>query len=201
MRRWWDKREREEDKATNFYSSLIGLNQITILNTLFRPTGFTFRLAEIDAALFQGLGPVQPNGETNTRIKQLRRGGVRCILTFPWDYTTSPQLDGVVMARPFIPGGSAQGFNTGSITAHEAGHWLGLLHTSQDGCFGGDYVDDTPAEAQHRPRGFRDSCPALPGLDPIHNHMAYSNDACSMEFSPGQIRRMVAVSNELRPSQ
>jgi hypothetical protein len=52
------------------------------------------------------------------------------------------------MARPYIPGGSAQGFNTGSITAHEAGHWLSLLHTFQDGCFGGDYVDDTPAESQ-----------------------------------------------------
>jgi hypothetical protein len=50
---------------------------MTVLNTLFRPTGFTFRLAQIDAALFQGLSPVQPNGETNTRIKQLRRGGVR----------------------------------------------------------------------------------------------------------------------------
>ncbi|KAL3497156.1 hypothetical protein BJX62DRAFT_231768 [Aspergillus germanicus] len=127
------------------------------------PTGFTFRLAQIDAALFENLGPVQPNGETNTRIKQLRRGGVRDLnlyivraiaggvagyATFPWDYSTSPQLDGVVMARPYIPGGSAQGFNTGSITAHEAGHWLGLLHTFQDGCFGGDYVDNTPAEAQ-----------------------------------------------------
>jgi hypothetical protein len=32
---------------------------MTVLNTLFRPTVFTFRLAQIDAALFQGLGAVQ----------------------------------------------------------------------------------------------------------------------------------------------
>ncbi|CEL04550.1 hypothetical protein ASPCAL05678 [Aspergillus calidoustus] len=192
--------------------------QITVLNTLFAPVGFTFQLAGIETALFEGLGPVDPEGESNAQIKQLRQGGVRDLnlyivhaiqdnvagyATFPWDYTTSPQLDGVVMSRPYIPGGSQEGYNTGSITAHEVGHWLGLLHTFQDGCFGGDYVDDTPAEAEPAvgcPES-RDSCLVLPGLDPIHNHMDYSNDACRTEFSPGQIQRMVAVSDELRPSQ
>lgn len=39
--------------------------------------GFTFQLAGIEAALFEGLGPVDPEGESNAQIKQLRQGGVR----------------------------------------------------------------------------------------------------------------------------
>jgi len=58
----------------------------------------------------------------------------------------------------------------------------------------GDLVIDTPREKQPGKGDFcpigRDSCPDQAGLDPIHNHMTYTEDACRSEFTPGQIMFM-----------
>lgn len=67
-------------------------------------------------------------------------------------------------------------------------------------CDQNDYVDDTPQMRDfNRGSGFRcpddstDTCPFLPGKDPIHNYMDYSSEGCKTEFTPGQIERMYYV--------
>ncbi len=112
---------------------------------------------------------------------------------FPWDYSTQPKMDGIVIHFETLPGGSFKEYNMGNTLVHEAGHWLGLFHTFQGGCLGGDQVDDTPAEGGPSfgcPEVAKDSCTSDSELDPIHNYMDYSDDVCLTEFSHGQAERI-----------
>ena len=117
------------------------------------------------------------------------------IATFPWDYKTSAGADGIRVYYGSLPGGPETNYNEGDTVVHEAGHWLGLLHTFEGGCWekkGGDQVADTaPQGAATRgcPEGI-DTCPDMPGVDPIHNYMDYSYDSCYTEFTPLQGSRM-----------
>lgn len=59
-------------------------------------------------------------------------------------------IDGCNILSGTMPGGKYAGYNLGGTTAHEVGHWNGLLHTFNGGSCDvwdfGDYVADTPQE-------------------------------------------------------
>ena len=86
-----------------------------------------------------------PAGSTLLGFCSLPSSGVTRITT-PSVYI----LDGCNVLSGTMPGGNLNGYNIGGTTAHEVGHWNGLLHTFQDNtCSGtdfGDYVADTPQE-------------------------------------------------------
>jgi len=115
--------------------------------------------------------------------------------TFPWETKDGldPRRDGVVVLGTSLPDGSARGYDRGDSATHEVGHWLGLLHTFENGCrTPGDLVDDTPAQADGDnvfSCSKLDTCKAK-GRDPVHNFMSYGDDACLTRFSKGQVVRM-----------
>jgi hypothetical protein len=128
---------------------------------------------------------------------------------FPWaSVEDDPQQYVLIGQHAF--GNAGDMYHTtyghGKTPVHELGHYFGLLHVFEHGTCDelGDYVEDTPATLL--PAGqkddcslVRDSCPALPGLDPITNYMNYAKDECMTVFTAGQIRRMITAMSVFRP--
>ena len=185
--------------------------QIAVLNNAFGPQGWTFNLVHTDRTTNASWYSMGIGSAAEAQAKQaLRLGGARALNLYtagigdgmvgwsslPRDYASDPGDDGVVLLHSTLPGGVAAPYNLGDVAVHQVGHWMGLLHTFQGGCHGnGDYVSDTPAEAEPAfgfPIG-RDSCPKDPGLDPIENYMDFSDDSGMSLFTAGQAARANAA--------
>ncbi|HLT48752.1 MAG TPA: zinc metalloprotease, partial [Rubricoccaceae bacterium] len=199
-------------------------DQVEVLNDAFADMGYRFVVAMLDrtenATWFStcygsGENPmkqalaIDPAHFLNI-YTCLPSGGILGYAYLP-DGDESSIHHGVVLHYNTLPGGGLFPYNQGDTGTHEVGHYVGLLHTFDGGCSGGDTppgcetggdrVCDTPAEASAAfgcPAG-RDTCPTG-GPDPIQNFMDYTDDACMNHFTPGQTERSLALMSQFRPT-
>jgi Pregnancy-associated plasma protein-A/Secretion system C-terminal sorting domain len=120
--------------------------------------------------------------------------------TFPADYATAPNVDGIVVETTAMgrTGNVAAPFNGGQTATHEVGHWLNLRHIWGDAVCGDDFVGDTPPQ-----RNPSSGCPNFPRTsactgngtngDMFMNYMDYTDDGCMNVFTNGQKLRGRAV--------
>jgi hypothetical protein len=114
--------------------------------------------------------------------------------TFPADFATNPNVDGVVINTTSMgrTGNVAAPFDRGRTATHEVGHWLNLFHVWGDAFCGDDLVADTPTQQQPN-----FGCPAFPHRtcgnttngDMFMNYMDYTDDVCMNIFTNDQSLR------------
>lgn len=189
--------------------------QFDALNRDFKGTGVSFALKDTTYTVNKEWATFSVDSQPQVELamkKALRKGsyaalnvyyrplgdGLLGICVFPENVTPGDEtfiLDGCQVLSGSVPDGGVANYQQGKTATHEIGHWLGLFHTFQGGCAGGDSVDDTPAQRSPTngcPNPNPDTCTgtSYPGVDPIHNFMDYSYDECMNEFSLGQTKRI-----------
>jgi hypothetical protein len=178
--------------------------QLNVLNSRISSLGFRFTKYSVDRTYNTSWFNHSPESPEEVEMKTILAINPLQILNFyicnldgtyggyahfPESFDEDSKMHGVVVRYTTLPGGNEPYYNKGITAVHEVGHYLGLFHTFEGGCYGdGDFVEDTPY--QYVPGNLfclnQDSCPDRPGDDPIDNYMDYSNDDCRVEFTTGQ---------------
>ncbi len=201
--------------------------QMAALNTAYNPYGITLTLADTTFTTNDAWSIAASEADMTALKTALRKGTYKDLnIYFHTDLaggnlgtcTLPSQVpagaaasiyvsDGCNVNAATMPGGTMGGYNLGKTAVHETGHWLGLLHTFEGySCEGdGDMIADTPQESQPTDgcpdKPPKDSCPTVTGVDPIHNYMDYSTDACYEGFTPLQIARIESLWTQFRVGQ
>lgn len=204
--------------------------QIEALNKAFKRFGAEFVLLEVrdvvKKAWYKKCLPAKRNGNLNRKyFKMTRRNAIDPATTVniytckPWGdiggfgvlagwLPEDDPANAIVLLHSLVAGGPYVTHDKGITLVHEMGHYLGLLHTFHPGTVGdpigcegeGDFVDDTPYEAEPAYDCVpRDSC-SQPGMDPIKNYMDYTDDLCKTKFTRGQRRLMEDMTFWYRPT-
>lgn len=128
-------------------------------------------------------------------VKEILSSGTGTILGYAQFPGRPASTDGIVMIHNRVGTvGTARVADKGRTLTHEIGHWLGLYHPFQGGCFGfGDGVADTPPVAEpsygctagQNPN----TCANDTEVDMVENYMDYANGGCMNAFTTGQRTR------------
>lgn len=194
-------------------------DQVAALNTAYNPHNIRFNLLNTSFTVNDAwaVGAGDDDGAMKAALRQGSysalniyfqtdlAGNILGTCTLPSEIGEAPVdrvvyvADGCNVQANTMPGGSVLGYNSGMTAVHETGHWMGLLHTFEGyACDGdGDFIVDTPVQSTSTDgcpvSPAKDSCPGVPGDDPIHNYMDYSTDACYTGFTAGQVDRMQSM--------
>ena len=201
--------------AGNISNDMI-VDQIDVFNNAYSQYDIFFTLVSVDytenntwyndlnaneSAIKQQLN-IDPTHHLNIYTGNIA-GGILGWSYLPYQWSESSYMHGVCLLYSTLPGGSSYPYNAGDTGTHEVGHYLGLLHTFQNGCTGtNDSVSDTPQEDDGNnvySCNNTDTCPNDPGMDPVHNFMTYTDDACLNQFTDGQGDRMENMIATYRP--